>query len=219
MTQHHPTALASNRREYGQRGLNKQEMADSPWVQFDQWFQEAVSSEVLDPTAMVLSTVDSQGRPDARVVLLKGIENNAFVFYTNYNSSKALQLNTTPYAALTFYWPTMVRQVRIRGAVQRVSDAESDAYFASRPKASQYSAIASPQSQIITDRAYLEAQVEHVMQEQIQCNHEVERPVNWGGFAVFVDEMEFWQGRDNRLHDRILYAKDDKSWKKERLAP
>ena len=218
MTQH-PTTIASNRREYGQLGLDKHDMADSPWVQFDRWFAEAVSSEVLDPTAMVLSTVDPQGHPDARVVLLKGIENNAFVFYTNYNSSKALQLNATPYAALTFYWPTLVRQVRIRGPVQRVRDAESDAYFASRPKASQYSAIASPQSQIITDRGYLEAQVEHVMQAHRQSNDEVKRPVNWGGFAVFVDEREFLQGRDNRLHDRILYAKDDISWKKERLAP
>lgn len=211
--------IASNRREYGQSSLDKHAMADSPLVQFKQWFEEAISSEVLDPTAMVLSTVDSQGRPDARVVLLKGIEDNAFVFYTNYNSSKALQLTTTPYAALNFYWPTLARQVRIRGPVKRVSDAESDAYFASRPLASKYSAIVSPQSQVIANREYLETRVEHLEQDHLKSNHELERPLNWGGFAVFVDEIEFWQGRDNRLHDRILYAKDDKSWKKERLAP
>ena len=212
------TPIASNRREYGQLSLNEENVADSPLVQFDQWFAEATSSEALDATAMTLSTVDSKGRPDSRVVLLKGIENNAFVFYTNYDSIKSLQLKTHPYAALNFYWPMLVRQVRIRGPVQRVSDVVSDAYFASRPKKSQCSAIASAQSQVITDRQDLEAQVDKLMQEHMDDDL-IKRPSNWGGFAVSVDEMEFWQGRDSRLHDRILYVKDDKSWEKSRLAP
>lgn len=215
MDEHKPIALS--RREYGQLSLNEKDVADSPLVQFDQWFVEATSSEVLDPTAMTLSTVDEKGRPDSRVVLLKGIENNAFVFYTNYDSIKSLQLETHPYAALNFYWPSLVRQVRIRGPVKRVSDAVSDTYFASRPKKSQCSAIASHQSQLIADRKALENQVEQLMQEH--ADDLVKRPSNWGGFAVSVDEMEFWQGRDNRLHDRILYVKDDKYWKKSRLAP
>ena len=209
--------IASNRREYGQLSLNEEDVADSPLVQFDQWFAEATSSEVLDPTAMILSTVDSNGRPDSRVVLLKGIENNAFVFYTNYNSVKSVQLETHPYAALNFYWPNLVRQVRIRGPVTRVSDAVSDKYFASRPKKSQCSAIASHQSQVMTNRDDLEAQVEQIM--QAHADDVIKRPAHWGGFAVAIDEMEFWQGRDSRLHDRILYVKDDKLWKKSRLAP
>lgn len=213
----HQIPMASSRREYGQLSLNEEAVADSPLVQFNQWLVEATSSEVLDPTAMILSTVDSDGRPDSRVVLLKGIENNAFVFYTNYDSTKSIQIKTHPYAALNFYWPTLVRQVRIRGHVTRVSDAVSDAYFASRPKKSQCSAIASHQSQVMTDRKALEAQVDKLMQEH--TDDVIKRPDHWGGFAVSVDEMEFWQGRDNRLHDRILYVKDDKSWKKSRLAP
>jgi pyridoxamine 5'-phosphate oxidase len=215
MKQHTP--IASNRREFGQLSLNEDDVADSPLVQFDQWFAEAILSEALDPTAMILSTVDPKGRPDSRVVLLKGIENNAFVFYTNYESVKSVQLETHPYAALNFYWPGLVRQVRIRGPVTRVSDAVSDAYFASRPKKSQCSAIASAQSQVIIDREILEAQVEQIM--QTHADNVIKRPANWGGFAVSIDEMEFWQGRDSRLHDRILYVKDDKSWKKSRLAP
>jgi len=209
--------MALSRREYGQLSLNEEEVADSPLVQFDQWFAEATSSEALDPTAMILSTVDANGRPDSRVVLLKGIENNAFVFYTNYDSVKSVELETHPYAALNFYWPSLVRQVRIRGPVTRVSDAVSDAYFASRPKKSQCGAIASAQSQVITEREALEVHVEKLMQDH--AGDVIKRPANWGGFAVSVDEMEFWQGRDSRLHDRILYVKDDKSWKKNRLAP
>jgi|TARA_R110000868_G_scaffold155976_1_gene382636 pyridoxamine 5'-phosphate oxidase len=211
------TVIASQRREYGELSLNEQDTADSPFVQFEHWFDEAVSSEMLDPTAMTLSTVDAAGRPDSRVVLLKGIENNAFVFYTNYQSIKSLQLQTHPYAALNFYWPSMVRQVRIRGPVARVSDAASDAYFASRPRRSQCSAMASAQSQVLTRHDNLDAKVEQLMQQH--ADHVIQRPAYWGGFAVSVDQMEFWQGRDSRLHDRILYAKGDKSWKKCQLYP
>jgi len=206
--------IASHRREYGQLSLNEKDVADSPWIQFEQWFDEAASSEILDPAAMVLSTVDAHGHPDSRVVLLKGIENNAFIFYTNYNSVKAVQLEITAYAALNFYWPVLARQVRVRGPVLRVSDAVSDAYFASRPKKSQCAAIASAQSKVITDRKILEAEVDRIMHDDA-----IKRPAHWGGFAVSVDEMEFWQGRDSRLHDRILYVKKDKSWEKSRLAP
>lgn len=211
------TAIASNRREYGQISLKEENMAESPLVQFEQWFDEATLSETLDPTAMTLSTVDHNGRPDSRVVLLKGIENNAFVFYTNYKSVKSIQLEAHAYAALNFYWPTLVRQVRVRGSVVRVSESVSDAYFASRPKKSQCSAIASHQSQVIMDRDVLETEVDQLM--QLHACEVIKRPAYWGGFAVSIDEIEFWQGRDSRLHDRILYVRDDKLWKKSRLAP
>ena len=210
--------LSTIRRNYGEQMLNEEHIAPQPLEQFKIWFEAILTSVEHDPTAMVLSTVDSEGFPDSRVVLLKGIEQGGFVFYTNYGSTKAVQLKNNPHAALNFYWPSLVRQVRVRGSVKRVSRAESDAYFSSRPKASQLSAIASPQSQEIDSRESLlelvnRETLKHNSQEIITC------PKRWGGYRLVPDEMEFWQGRDDRLHDCIQYFKQQGKWKHRRLAP
>ncbi|NSL18137.1 pyridoxamine 5'-phosphate oxidase [Tatlockia micdadei] len=209
--------IADIRREYGDLNLNEESIQENPIAQFKLWFEEGLATEKSDPTAMVLSTVDEKGRPDSRVVLLKGLEEGAFVFYTNYNSTKSLQIQHTPYAALNFYWPQLVRQVRIRGRVKRVSRKQSDAYFASRPISSQLSAIASPQSQKIADRNVLEQALNELIAKHGQ--EAVVRPKHWGGYTVIPDEIEFWQGRDNRLHDRILFYKKRGKWSICRLAP
>ncbi|MDF1677844.1 MAG: pyridoxamine 5'-phosphate oxidase [Legionellaceae bacterium] len=208
--------FASNRREYGERHLTDEEAADSPFVQFERWLADALSEEVRDPTAMVLSTVDVRGRPNSRVVLLKGLENGAFIFYTNYESTKGIELENNAYAALNFYWPYFARQVRIRGTVTRVSRSASEAYFSSRSLMSQCSAIVSPQSRKIDSRDALLEAAEKMMKthdaKEITC------PPYWGGFSVCAEEIEFWQGRDHRLHDRILYVKKDTKWTITRLA-
>lgn len=209
--------IADIRREYGDTSLNEEETFMSPLVQFDAWFQDALTHEHDDPTAMVLSTVDASGHPDARVVLLKGIEDNAFIFYTNYNSAKGREIATNPHVALTFYWSKMVRQVRVRGTITRVSDAMSDAYFKARPFMSQLSAIASLQSEVIADRQGL-ADACDVLAARYR-DQPIPRPDYWGGYAVVPVEVEFWQGRDNRLHDRIRYVFADEQWVKARLSP
>ena len=211
------TPLTGIRREYGDFSLSDENILELPLVQFKQWFSEVLKTEKNDPTAMLLSTVDEQGHPDSRVVLLKGLENGAFVFYTNYQSSKAIQINNNPHVALNFYWPSMVRQVRIRGQATRVSESQSDAYFSSRPKTSQLSAIISPQSSEISGRAELE----RALNERIAMHQQalVMRPKHWGGYRIIPDEYEFWQGRDNRLHDRIQYYRSEGTWMHRRLAP
>jgi pyridoxamine 5'-phosphate oxidase len=212
---HMPQKLADIRREYGQLTLDEKDTHACPFLQFEHWFSDARLHEHDDPTAMVLSTVDEHGYPDARVVLLKDISDGAFVFYTNYNSTKSLEIQCMPYVALTFYWPKMARQVRVRGRVDRVSNEMSDAYFASRPLTSQLSAIASPQSMVIPDRNVLEEKL-----LQLTKQHRVfPRPPHWGGYAVFPSIIEFWQGRDSRLHDRIQYIYQHNEWIKQRLAP
>ena len=213
----HWKTIADIRREYGLLSLSEKEAKDSPIEQFEIWFSDVLQSEKSDPTAMVLSTVDEQGCPDSRVVLLKGTKDGSFIFYTNYLSNKSIQLQHMPYAALNFYWPEMARQVRIRGHVIRVSDKESDAYFASRPKASQLSALLSPQSALIQDRLVLDSQLNELIAAYQQ--KPVVRPEHWGGYAVIPSEFEFWQGRDNRLHDRIHYYLDEDHWQHRRLAP
>lgn len=210
-------SLADIRREYGELSLNEETVQACPINQFKLWFEEVLLAEKSDPTAMVLSTVDEEGHPDSRVVLLKGLDDGAFIFYTNYQSTKSLQLGHMPYAALNFYWPQMVRQVRIRGRVNRVSEELSDSYFASRPVTSQLSAIASPQSQEIADRSHLEQALNKLIEEHGQ--DPIVRPKHWGGYRVIPDEIEFWQGRDNRLHDRIFYYKKQNVWAYCRLAP
>jgi pyridoxamine 5'-phosphate oxidase len=209
--------IADIRRQYGQLQLREDAIEANPFAQFTSWFEEVLEAEHSDPTAMVLSTTDENGHPDSRVVLLKGITDNAFVFYTNYQSAKATQIQNHPFVALNFYWPQMARQVRIRGKVKRVGETESDAYFASRPLESQFSAMASPQSQVIESREALEARLNAIIQKTGQTP--VVRPDNWGGFAVMPDEVEFWQGRDNRLHDRIVYLLEGEVWVIKRLAP
>lgn len=211
------STLADIRREYGDLSLSEDSLPECPITQFKHWFEEVLVVEKSDPTAMVLSTVDDKGYPDSRVVLLKGLDEGSFIFYTNYQSPKSLQLRHIPYAALNFYWPQMARQVRIRGRVKRVSKIQSDAYFASRPKTSQLSAIASPQSQKIESRKILEQSLNNLIAKYGQ--EPIVRPNHWGGYLVIPDEIEFWQGRDNRLHDRICYYKDKGKWIFCRLAP
>jgi len=209
--------IADVRREYGVLSLNEDEAEKDPFSQFRRWFEEIVAVEKYDPTAMVLSTVDEKGFPDSRVVLLKGIENEAFIFYTNYESTKAVQIMHTPYVALNFYWPVMSRQVRIRGRVKKTATEQSDAYFKSRPLESQLSAVASPQSKKIENRQDLEKAFNKLVSENGQ--QAVVRPTNWGGYLVLPDEVEFWQGRDNRLHDRLHYFQQQGEWTLRRLAP
>ena len=204
------------RRDYGELSLNEEIVPPDPIIQFQLWFEDVLKNEKNDPTAMVLSTVDKEGCPDSRVVLLKGLDEGHFLFYTNYKSAKAVQIEHKPYAALNFYWPQMARQVRIRGHVEKVSKEQSDSYFSSRPLKSQFSAIASPQSQEITTRALLEKQVNALIEQHSQNPL---RPDYWGGYKVIPVEIEFWQGRDNRLHDRIHYYWQDDKWNYHRLAP
>jgi pyridoxamine 5'-phosphate oxidase len=211
------TALSKIRRDYGKFSLTKEDACASPFKQFQLWFAEILSIEHQDPTAMVLSTVDAEGHPDSRVVLLKGFDDDGFIFYTNYESTKSEQIATNPHVALNFYWPQMTRQVRIRGKIVRVSEAQSDEYFASRPHSSQLSAIASPQSKEITNRTDLEAILNRLLQQH--QNSPVPRPKHWGGYKVIPYEMEFFQGRDNRLHDRLQYCLQNKRWIIRCLAP
>jgi pyridoxamine 5'-phosphate oxidase len=210
--------LADIRRDYGELALTEATVLDCPIAQFKLWFEEVLVHEKTDPTAMVLSTVDEDGYPDSRVVLLKALDkSNAFVFYTNYQSVKGQQIEHHPEVALNFYWPQMVRQVRIRGRAEKLSAKESDAYFASRPFKSQCSAVISQQSQVIEDRAGL-LEAYNTLLEQSK-EGEVPRPPHWGGYKVVAHSLEFWQGRDNRLHDRIYYYLEAKSWLHQRLAP
>ena len=213
----HWKTIADIRREYGNLSLSEAEASDCPIEQFERWFADVGKSEKSDPTAMVLSTVDEQGRPDSRVVLLKETIDGSFVFYTNYQSAKSMHIQNNPYVALNFYWPEMARQVRIRGRVKRTSKVQSDTYFSSRPKASQLSAMASPQSSEIQGRASLEKTLNDLISKYQQ--ELVVRPEHWGGFEVIPDEIEFWQGRDNRLHDRIHYYLQNGKWLHRRLAP
>jgi len=209
-------SLGSVRREYRGKPLVEEAAARDPFAQFATWFEEARATEP-DATAMTLATATADGRPSARMVLLKGFDAHGFVFFTNYESRKAGELESTQRAALLFYWPTFERQVRIEGAVSRVPATESDAYFASRPLESRWSAIASPQSREIDGRESLEAGVARV---RAAHGETVPRPEYWGGYRVVPDAFEFWQGRENRLHDRLGFARaGDGAWHRRRLAP
>jgi pyridoxamine 5'-phosphate oxidase len=217
MAMTHWKTFADIRREYGQLSLSEETAKDCPIEQFEIWFAEVVMSEKSDPTAMVLSTVDGEGHPDSRVVLLKGVHEGSFVFYTNYQSTKAEQIHEHPFVALNFFWPEMARQVRVRGRVKRTSKHQSDVYFASRPLLSQISAVSSPQSEEIKGRDELEERFNALIAEHQQLP--VVRPDHWGGYEVFPLQIEFWQGRDNRMHDRIIYILQRKKWVRRRLAP
>lgn len=209
-------SIADIRRDYGELTLDEQAIHVNPIEQFKIWFNEVLAEEPHDPTAMVLSTIDEQGFPDSRVVLLKGLEENNFVFYTNYQSAKGQQLAKNPHASLNFYWPHMARQVRIRGMVEKLSAERSDSYFYSRPVFSQLGAIASPQSQVIQNRAYLDEALQQLLAEKPE---HIQRPAHWGGYCLIPHAIEFWQGRDNRLHDRIAYCRQNNGWTHTRLAP
>lgn len=207
--------LGGVRREYERDYLHKKDLPQSPYVLFSKWFERAEETE-KDPTAFVLST-SLNDQPNSRVVLLKGLENEQFVFYTNYHSAKGEELAANPMVALNFYWADSERQVRVRGKVSPVSSEASDAYFATRPKDSQIGAMVSQQSQEMASRDDFEKEIDRMTQEF--ADKTVDRPDNWGGYAVEANEMEFWQGRLNRLHDRFLYKRENGLWKITRLNP
>ncbi len=197
--------------------LSRRDLAADPIVEFERWLDAAVAAGVDEPTAMVLSTVGPEGRPSARAVLLKGYDQEGFVFFTNKRSRKGREIRQNPAVALTFVWPKIHRQLRIEGTAFEVGDAESDAYFATRPAGARIGAAASPQSEVIPDRAWLERRVAELWAEH--PDGDVPRPEHWGGYRVVPETIEFWQGREDRLHDRFRYRRVGDAWVLERLAP
>jgi pyridoxamine 5'-phosphate oxidase len=198
--------------------LQETDLHPDPFQQFRAWLDAAVASQPINPDAMTLATATRDGRPSARMVLLKGIDERGFVFFTNYESRKAAELEANPHAALCFYWPALERQVRIEGRVERTTAAESDAYFQSRPWGSRLGALASPQSQVIPSRDVLEQRMKELLRQY--PDHDIPRPVHWGGYRLIPTLFEFWQGQPNRLHDRLCYERRaDGGWDIRRLAP
>ena len=210
------TDLAQLRVDYKRAALSERDAASDPFDQFARWFDEAVAAALPEPNAMTLATVDPAGGPAARVVLLKGIDPRGLVFHTNYESRKGREIIADPRVALLFFWVELQRQVRVEGVAERVSAEESEVYFAARPRGSQLSAWASPQSAPVPDRAWLEAQVASV---EARFTSIVPRPPHWGGIRVVPNRFEFWQGRESRLHDRLVWSKEGDRWKIGRLAP
>ena len=209
--------LGGERREYEGMHLDPDEVASDPIEQFRGWLAGAREAGIFEPEAMTASTVDADGRPSSRFVLLRGLDHRGFCFYTNYESAKARQLAARPYAALTFGWLAIHRAVRIEGPAERLPAEESDAYFASRPRGAQLGAWASPQSSVIDSRERLDAAL--AAAEERYAGGPVPRPEHWGGFLVRPERVEFWEGRPNRLHDRVRYERDGEGWRIERLAP
>ena len=209
--------FAALRREYLREKLSEESLAKDPFEQFEKWFKQAVDANVAHPDGMTLATSTADGGPDARIVLLKGIDGNGLRFYTNYMSAKGRQLELNNAAALLFFWPDLERQIKIKGTVQKLQNEESDSYFSSRPRGAQIAAIASPQSQVIESRSWLERKQEDVS-KQFE-GQQVERPQTWGGYLFVPREFEFWQGRENRLHDRLSFRRRGNDWHIFRLAP
>ncbi len=212
------SSIADLRRNYTLRGLSETDVDANPFKQFQVWFGDALAAHLLEPNAMILATATRDGKPSARAVLLKGFDERGFVFYTNYESRKGQELAENPSAALVFLWEELERQIRIEGQVEKCLAAESDIYFRSRPLGSQLSATLSHQSQVISSREVLEHRLQELMVEN--ANGDVPRPTNWGGYRLNPTSIEFWQGRPNRLHDRLRYRlQSDRSWLIERLSP
>lgn len=211
------SSIADIRTSYRKKTLEEKDVVDNPIAQFQIWWDEAIASNAAEVNAMTLATASKDGKPSARTVLLKGIHNNGFVFFTNYESRKGAEIAANPQVALLFFWKELERQVRIEGRIEKTDAAESDEYFNSRPLESRIGAWSSPQSKVIPDRRFLEER-EKAIEAEFE-NKEIPRPQNWGGYLVIPDTMEYWQGRPGRLHDRILYTFDGSRWKKERLAP
>lgn len=211
--------IADIRNNYAKQALTEDAVSQNPVEQFQVWLEEAIQAEVAEPTAMVLATVSAEGKPSARVVLLKDVSAEGFMFFTNYNSRKGLELAQHPFAALTFFWPDLERQVRVEGKVVKAVTDVSDHYFHSRPKGSQIGAWASPQSSEIESRKQLE-EADKELTERFKDAAVIPRPDHWGGYVLQPERMEFWQGRPNRLHDRLIYEQQqDMNWKINRLAP
>ena len=212
------TDISALRVNYTKNELLEEEVLANPLAQFELWFEEAVAGEVLEPNAMIVSTIVNN-RPTGRVILLKGVDKEGFVFYTNYASHKGKQVEENPFVSLTFFWDKLQRQVRVEGKIEKVSEKESDEYFWSRPRGSQIGAWVSNQSETIADRAIL-AQKAIEFEAKFENTAIIPRPPHWGGYRVIPDAIEFWQGRPNRLHDRLLFSKaENNDWKIERLSP
>ena len=211
-------SIAAIRRDYMRESLSENQVEQNPFRQFDRWWEEAMKAEIDEVNAMTLSTVTSEGKPAARIVLLKGYDDYGFVFFTNYDSSKGKELLQNPNACLLFFWKELERQVRIEGTCEKVSESESDAYFYSRPEGSRIGAWASPQSRVIASRDILDTNLAEL--EKRFKDTPVPRPPHWGGYRIRPERMEFWQGRPSRLHDRILYTQEPgRDWNICRLAP
>lgn len=205
------------RREYTQKGLTREDLAADPFDQFDLWFKQACDAELLEPNAMVLSTVSAAGEPFQRTVLLKYFDRSGFVFFTNYGSRKAQHIESNPHVSILFPWYSLERQLTVIGTAAKISTAESFKYFSSRPKGSQIGAWVSQQSSIISSRQLLEMQFEKMKTKFL--NQEIPLPDFWGGYRIVPTSFEFWQGRPNRLHDRFLYEKGEGAWDAKRLSP
>lgn len=209
--------LADLRKDYALAGLSERDLARDPFRQFEKWFSEAQAAKIAEPNAMVLTTATRDGKPSARTVLLKALDGRGFVFYSNYESRKGRELEANPRATLLFPWTAMERQVTVEGVVAKVAREESEAYFHSRPRASQLGAWVSAQSTIIADRKVLDQSLKAL--EQKYAGQEVPVPPHWGGWRLMPETVEFWQGRRNRLHDRLRYRREKDGWIIERLAP
>ncbi|GAC1419802.1 MAG: pyridoxamine 5'-phosphate oxidase [Flavisolibacter sp.] len=211
-------AIADLRKEYASAQLLESDVAADPIEQFEKWWHQAISAQIIEANAMTLATASADGLPSARIVLLKGFDKQGFVFFTNYQSYKALQLEANPKACLVFFWKELERQIRIVGLVKKIPSSQSDQYYQSRPKESRIGAWASPQSQVIESRSWLNQQF-RILEEDFGTR-EIQRPPHWGGYIVQPVIIEFWQGRLGRMHDRIQYTLQDNAlWKIERLAP
>ncbi len=211
-------SIADLRKDYTLENLNEEEIDKNPFIQFKIWFNQSVAAQLPEPNAMTLATCTPDGKPSARMVLLKDIDERGFVLFTNYKSQKGQEISVNPQAALVFWWAELERQVRIVGTVEKISSAQSDSYFEVRPPFSRLGAWASNQSEVIANRDVLESQL--IEFQRKYENQEVPRPAHWGGFRVIPQEIEFWQGRSSRLHDRLRYTLiDNGNWKIERLSP